>query len=137
MNEVRKAIKDKLKEDTELLALLPNGANSIVAQGDVDADTSFPCLILEYDGSNGNRYISEQRWSVLCYIDPQTHNFTTSSAILAKVRGKLDGDTITISTSSGVACAECEWFMDLPTDYDPYFRANVEGQRFRVHVVNI
>jgi hypothetical protein len=137
MNAVRIAIKNSLIPDSTLLSLLGDGANSILAPGDVTSTTPKPFLILDYNGSIGSSYMAIQRWSTFCYFDPAVHNFNTSSLILKKVKDRLHRKTISVANTSGVQCAECEWFMDLPSDYDPLWNLYLEGHRYRIHVVDL
>ena len=137
MNEVRKAIRTALATDSTLLALLGSGANSILAPGEVKKTTVKPFIIIDYNGSLGSSYMATQRWSILCYIDPAVSNFGTTGLVLKKAKDVLHKETISVANTSGVQCAECEWFMDLPSEYDPLWNLYREGHRYRIHVIDL
>lgn len=138
MNEVRRAIESTLDNDATLLALLGTAADtSIIAEYEVTNQTARPFITVRYDGSASRNHFAVQTWTILCYIDPNTDTFYKSSLILKKVRDALDFAYLPISTSSGVVCCECNFFMDIPTYYDALFDALVEGQRYKVYVRDV
>lgn len=136
MNATWRAIRDKLDNDATLLALLGSQtASSILGEFEATATTVAPYLTLCYDGSKRiGPHLQVQTWTTYCFHKQTAHH---ASLILKKVKDALHQQVLSIDDASGVACMECEWFMDVPSDYDPLFKLDIEGSRFLVYARDI
>lgn len=135
MNEVRKAIKTKLATNATLLALLGNGAASIVSEFNATNSLARPFIVIRYDGSSGRFHLAAQVWAIQCHIDPKRDTWYKSSAILKQVKSTIDYQWLDINDDAA-GCCECNWYMDIPTYHDTLFGTDVEGHRYRVYVID-
>jgi hypothetical protein len=131
-NYTWRAISAALESDATLLSLLGTGdSDSIIGEYEATENTAVPFLVICYDGSRRlDPFTQLQVWAFYVYHKKNAH---TASLILKKVKDALHQQSITIDTDSGVACLEAEWFQDIPTDYDPFFKYDIEGSRYWIY----
>jgi hypothetical protein len=133
LNYVRSAIYTKLEADASLLALLGSGTASLIGDREATSTTVPPLLVVSYNGGRTTAHIGYQTWAIYCETkqDPKR-----AAQILALVKKALNGQTLSVS-GGGIACMECIYFADTPSDYDRLLRLDVEGQLYRVYVRDI
>jgi hypothetical protein len=131
---IREAIYNKLTSDSTLLALLSNGANSVLNEGDLTATTTLPCVVIHSAGTRagGLPTLAFEVWEIRCY-DVKGSGFYSIDGVLERIVSLLDNASLN-SSSSKYDCLEFIWNWETPAYFDAAFNANFKAVRFQVYM---